>query len=183
MNLMATAFKSLEKVSCGISPLFQLCVDCTTSVIAKEISLGNINGEDVVLNIGCGAIPFTAINLTRFTGAKIIAVDRDPNVIIKARSRLYEKGMGCDIELLQGDAADFKPPEFSVALIALQAEPKVKILKNLMNNAKKGVRLIFRQPKEMFKIQYDYLPQTYVPVERKFQGTSTIEESIMYVKS
>jgi len=183
LSLLTETFHSWEKIGCGVSPVFTLCQKYYAEITQGEIDLGGINSRDVVLNVGCGAIPSTALNLVKYSGAKVIALDRDPEVIEKVQYSLNKYRLQDRIELLQGDAADFHPPYFSVALVALQAEPKVEIFENLISNAKQGTRLIFRQPRQILKNQYDFLPDQYVPLVEKTMGRKTIAKSLLYIKA
>ncbi len=127
--------------------------------VQTEITLAQIDSEDVVLNIGCGAVPFTAIYLAELTGAKVWAVDKDGKAVEQARFYCEKIGLDKQIRFIEGDGSKSIPVNFTVAVVALQAEPKTLILDNLLGKANPGTRLIFRQPDKLFKSYYDCLPQ------------------------
>ncbi len=70
---------------CRFYPAFWLYHNLYKHVVKKEVELARISQEDTVLNIGCGAIPFTALHIVQMTGAKVIALDKDPEAVSKAR--------------------------------------------------------------------------------------------------
>ncbi len=128
-------------------------------VIQNEIALAQITIDDVVLNIGCGAVPFTAIYLASLTGAKVWAVDRDRKAVQQARFYCKKIGLKERIQFIEADGVESISVNFTVAVVALQAEPKTLILDNLLCKAEPGTRLVFRQPDKFFKNHYDYLPR------------------------
>ncbi|WP_408954695.1 SAM-dependent methyltransferase [Natroniella sp. ANB-PHB2] len=182
MKLIKDVVAKLEKKLNDIPLMFKLYAWPYKAILKKEIDLAQITADDVVLNVGCGAMPFSAVYLAELTGAKVLALDRDQEVIDRAESCIQNLGLEDKIEVLEGDAIEFEPPEFTVALIALQAEPKVDILNNLLANAKKGARLIFRQPRDYFEDQYDYLPTDYQPDALKRQKMITFDRSVLFTK-
>ena len=153
-----------------------------SKVVKKEIYLGGLTNNDVILNIGCGSIPFTAIHLSSITGAKVIAVDRDEEAIEKASHTLEKHNLAENIEFITADASEFVPTSFTASIVALQAEPKEKILNNLLTHGDNGTRIIFRQPRDVFKTQYDYIGEAYPPTAVVSQSMKTIDQSLLYVK-
>lgn len=153
-----------------------------TKIVKKEVFLGGFTSEDIILNIGCGAAPFTAIHLKNLTGAKIIAIDKDTEALEKASYVIANMGLKKDIELVEADALLHLPTTFTAALTALQVEPKKEILDKLISNGEKGARFVFRQPKSLLKSQYDYLETLHPPVSEVSQSMKTFDKSILYIK-
>jgi len=52
----------------GSRILFKLYMLPYTRVVRREMDLGDIGKDDVVLNVGCGSMPFTAALITDLTG-------------------------------------------------------------------------------------------------------------------
>ncbi len=165
MELIKPLFASWEKKvykSVSLSWLYSLPY---RHVIKNEIELAGITGQDVVLNVGCGAVPYTAIYLHYFTGARVWAVDRDRDAVEKARFYLKRLNLLHDVKPLHRDAADSIPADFTTALVALQAEPKASIMDNLLACGGMGKRLVFREAKKYAQNQYDLLPRQHEPVK------------------
>ena len=182
MSFLTSTFQSWEKTCYNITPLLKIYNMMYTKIVKKEVFLGGFTSEDIILNIGCGAAPFTAIHLKNLTGAKIIAIDKDTEALEKASYVIANMGLKKDIELVEADALLHLPTTFTAALTALQVEPKKEILDKLISNGEKGARFVFRQPKSLLKSQYDYLETLHPPVSEVSQSMKTFDKSILYIK-
>ena len=151
-------------------------------ILKNEIKLGNISEKDKILNIGCGAIPFSAVYLSRLTGAKVEAIDYDAHACIRARK--YIKQLKCNNKIIikKGNGINYKVDNFDVILVALQAEPKKEILDNLFENCQTEARLILRKPRKRFENQYDKLPEGYPIRDDISQPMLTFNKSVLYIK-
>ncbi|MCK8825269.1 nicotianamine synthase family protein [Fuchsiella alkaliacetigena] len=182
MDLIRPVIAKLEKV-CNNSPLlFNLYSWPYKRIVQNEIDLAEIGATDRVLNIGCGAMPFTAVHVARLTGAKVWALDKDPEVIARARNCLARLGLEKQVKVFEGDGKEPFDKDFTAALVALQAEPKEKILKNLLARAQRGANLVFREPRGFFAEQYDQLPSTYQPCDLVKQPMITFDRSVLFKK-
>ncbi len=149
-------------------------------VIRKEIELAQITDSDQILNIGCGGIPYTAIHMAKFTGARVIAIDRDQEAVEAAQNCVSSLKMQDQVTVAKADGTEKIPFSFNVAIAALQCEPKDKILENLMSAGDDGARLIFRRPREGVESQYNKLPDTITPHSMVVQNKATFDGSVLY---
>lgn len=152
-------------------------------VVEKEAALAGITSRDRVLNIGCGAAPFTAVHLAILTGAQVWAMDLDPRAVQKARLYLQKIGLGDKVKVFRGNGAEIIPGKFDAAIVALQALPKEGILRNLLSAACPGGRLVFRLPSPSFSKHYDSLPPDIKPEAAVRQNMQTFDRSLLFVKS
>lgn len=168
----------LEKYCCGIHPLAAVYKHYYREVVINEIALGNISRDSRVINVGCGAIPFTAMLLSEITGARVTAMDRDFEASQCAQKSLSRFKLDDLVDVLHGDACDYPwgTGSFDVALIALQAEPKREIIKNLSNVVD---RIIVRVPSEPFRYQYDHLPPNLEILRSVPQNMKTFNQSVL----
>lgn len=173
---------SLEKNCSRWSLLARIYAYPYRQVVQREAGLAGITARDRVLNVGCGAVPFTAIHLAELTGAAIRAVDRDPGAVERARHCLRKLGLGSRVEVAWEDSARGYPGDFSVALVALQAEPKELIFQNLFARSLPGTRLVFRRPSPGFAGHYDHLPGHWKPRGQVRQGMKTFDCSQLFIK-
>ncbi len=148
-------------------------------VVQREARMAEINREDRVLSLGCGAIPFSAIFLKEYSGAPVWALDIDAQALEKAGQLLRKNGIR-GITLLQGNGAEIDLSQFTVILVALQVEPKKGVLKNFFAGAPEGARLIMRSPRHLFVPGYDPLPPTPQPCQRISQPLITFGGSVLY---
>jgi hypothetical protein len=66
--VIKTVVSTLEKVFCFSKQLMKLYSGQYKAVLNKEIGLADISESDTLLNVGCGALPFTALHILRKTG-------------------------------------------------------------------------------------------------------------------
>ncbi|SFI26140.1 Methyltransferase domain-containing protein [Tindallia magadiensis] len=180
---MKKFFKSLEKTACRFYPAFWLYHRLYKHVVKKEVALAHITGEDIVLNIGCGAIPFTALHIVQLTGAKVIALDKDPEAVRMAMHYLKKYGLDKNIEIRVGDGSPENLPPFTVALIALHIKNKEQMLKNLKTAGSDGGRVVFRQPVEEYRKEYGSLYNLDEAHGKVIQNMKTFKKSFLFVIS
>ncbi len=151
-------------------------------VVEREIGLAKMEKEDRVLNIGCGAIPFTAILIAQKTKAMVTAMDKNPLAIARARHCIESLGLSHQIRVHEGDGKDCASFDHSVIVVALQAEPKEEILRNLMRPKGKEARILMRIPAPRFRQHYDDLPWDREPVDFVGQTMRTFHKTVLYVR-
>ncbi|MEN4006326.1 MAG: hypothetical protein PQ964_03070 [Methanobacteriaceae archaeon] len=171
----------LEKVLVRLPSLASLYSRPYLGVVKREIRLSSIGGGDVVLNIGCGAIPFTAIYLARLTGASVIAMDRDREAFKCARKYIKSSGLAENIEVIWGDGVRASQcKSATVWIVALQAVPKKAILEHFQKCAPQGARIMFREPK--FAKGYDRLPPSARPQSMISHNMVTLNRTVLFTQ-
>lgn len=180
---MKQLFKSMEKMVCSFYPAFWLYHTLYKQVVKKEVELAQITEGDTVLNIGCGSVPFTALHIVQMTGAKVIALDKDPQAVSMARYYLKKYGLEKNIEIREGDGSPEKLPPFTVAVIALHIKNKGQMLEDLKAVGNPGGRIVFRQPVENYIEEYGGLPDLHQAQGKVTQRMKTFKESYLFVIS
>jgi len=180
MNLIPKLVSFMEKKAVVNSLFVQVYSRWYRGVVLNEIELGQITSASRVLNIGCGGIPYTAIQIAQLTGGQVYAIDRDPEAIHSARRCVASLKLEDKITVANLDGTGHLPFNFDVALVALQSEPKKEILENLQKHAEKDARLVFRRPRHHLGYQYDLLPEKPVPVAAINQKQATFDSSVLY---
>lgn len=170
-----------EKISSSSSILTKLYSRPYRRVIENEISLAKLSQDDLILNIGCGAVPFTALFLATLTGARVLAVDIDPRAAGLAEKCVKNSGLAHRIQVFQGDGSKPLDISFTASLVALQAAPKDMILGALKQSAPPGARFIFRLPSPSYQDQYDNLSSDLAPGAISAQPMRTFDRSVLYV--
>ncbi len=180
MKIIPGIVALLEKKAAAGSILARLYSNHYSRVIQKEIELAGITSGDRVLNVGCGGIPFTAITVARLTGARVYAIDCDREAVVAAKRCIKSFGMEKQVEAACINGTAEIPFEYSVALVALQAEPKKEILNNLALQAAQGAKLVFRKPRPELAHQYDLLPENPEPCALTSHNEATFNCSVLY---
>jgi hypothetical protein len=181
MSWIPPAIAFWEKISSSSNVLTWLYSRPYRGIIENEISLARINQDDTILNIGCGAVPFTALFLATLTGARVLAVDIDPRAAGLAEKCVQNSGLAHRIKVLQGDGSKPLGAEFTASLVALQAAPKNMILNVLKKTALPGARFIFRLPSPPYRDHYDNLTTPHPSRAQVRQPMRTFDRSVLYV--
>lgn len=181
MSWIPPAIALWEKVSSSSNVLTWLYSRPYRGIIENEISLARINQDDTILNIGCGAVPFTALFLATLTGARVLAVDIDPRAAGLAEKCVKNSRLAHRIQVFQGDGSKPLDASFTASLVALQAAPKNMILDALKQSAPPGARFIFRLPSPPYRDHYDKLSSDLAPRAVSAQPMRTFDRSVLYV--
>jgi D-arabinose 1-dehydrogenase-like Zn-dependent alcohol dehydrogenase len=123
-------------------------------VVGNEIELGNISCDDMVLCIGGGPLPCTAIEIAKHTGARVHVIDNDPCAVKIAKLVVEKLRLKDKIKVMLADGESVDIQKYSVVHIALQVFPKDTILKNILNKASIGTKVLMRMPKDGLKCLY-----------------------------
>ena len=183
MALIQKVTKKFEKKIITNPFLFKLYSLPYYYILKKEIKLAEITADDNVLNIGCGAAPFSAVYLAQISGAKVVGIDFDTTACKRGQKCVKSLDLEDKIKIEKGNGIKYDPAGFNVIHIALQAEPKKEILLNLFKNADDGTRIIVRHPREFFAEQYDtFLPTKHSIVDMVKLPMITFNKSFLYVK-
>lgn len=171
----------LEKICSRCRPLVELYSRPYIRVVQNEIDLAQITATDRVLNVGCGAIPFTAMLVARLTGAHVVAVDRDLQAARLAQACVRKTGLAPLIQVVHCDGAQgaWTSDAFDVAIVALQAEPKAQILSCLYASSQEPKRVVVRVPSVPFRSQYDSLPHGCSIADTVPQDMKTFDRSAL----
>jgi len=163
-----------------------VCVSVYTrmyrGVVDKEIALAGITRRDRVLNVGCGAAPFTGLLVARKTGARVLCVERDDEVAAHAERSVAGQSLGGAVEVLVGDAMA-GVPEFDVAVVALQATPKLEVLRTLAKCSGPEARLVVRDSAKWCQDMYDRLPPGLTPRASVYHHMGALHSSVLYYSS
>lgn len=182
MKLIKRVTAVCEKRIVDYPILFKLYSFPYKHILQREIALAGITNKDRVLNIGCGAVPFSAIYTSRITGAEVVGLDFDAEACRRAVKTVSEMGLADSIIIRKGDGARIDPSGFTVVLVALQAAPKKKILENLLKQGASGLRIIFRLPRSFFENQYGTIGRNNIICDDVRQYMITFNRSVLIRK-
>ncbi|WP_161635991.1 nicotianamine synthase family protein [Desulfonatronovibrio hydrogenovorans] len=183
MSWIPPVIKAWEKLSSASRVLTWVYSKPYKQVLENEIRLGRLCSTDVVLNIGCGAVPFTALYLATLTGARVYAVDIDPRAVALARKCVHNAGLGHRISVIRKNGTEPFDRPFSAAIVALQAEPKNRIMQVMKKTACSGARLIFRLPSPAYRDHYDNLLTDQTAAGVASQPMRTFDRSVLYLNA
>lgn len=185
MSTIQETVAKLEKSCTELPAVFSIYMHSYRPVVSREVSLGGLNEADNILNVGCGAMPFTAALLAKYTDATIHAIDKDPAVLTEAQQNVDRVGVTDDVKLYEGDGTEvvgdgsIVSEDCDVAVLALQARPKDQIVSAYQSTPDAPSKVIVRQPRSMFDDTYDSVSMTEATVGSVTHLMPTFDQSLM----
>ena len=180
MSWIPMAVAAWEKMSSSSKILTWLYSRPYRQVIENEIKLANLGKDDIVLNIGCGAVPFTALYTAKLAGSRVYALDIDPCAAGYASQCVKMAGLEDRITVMHADGAQDFRHHFTASIVALQAAPKNRILEVMQKKSRPGARFIFRLASSPYKDHYDCLQTKIRPEAETSQPMRTFDRSVLY---
>lgn len=170
-GIMDYSYILFEKIAIKFNIISLSYLNLYSDIVDKEIKMAEINLNDKILVIGCGAIPSTSILISKKTNAKIIAIDKDFNAIDEAKTFLSNIDYN-ELELEYANGLNYDVNKFNVIFILYGVKNLNEILiylyKKIKNDTKIIVRLNEEKNKNIFykfhilkKVKSKYLGQVY----------------------
>jgi len=124
------------------------------SYVKKEIGLARIDAKTKVLHIG-GGLPYTAVIITRSTGAQVTAVEIEPKIRDMALAHVKKLGLKDKIEIILADGKDISAAGFDVVILSLSIKSKDAVLRNILETCNPGTRIIYRSARKSLERVYE----------------------------
>ncbi len=112
--------------------------------VKKELSLLQIEPTANVLHIGCGAIPYTSLIVTRETGARVTGIDNKTPVVTNAVHCLHRYHLSDKICITQGEGSTYDVSSFEVIIISHGIANQEQIVRHVLVSSKQGTRILIR---------------------------------------
>jgi hypothetical protein len=144
-HIVDYAFRLAESILTRVTPFADLYTGYYQNMIKDESSMAGISCSTSVLHIGCGPIPNTAVTLARLTGAKVTAVDNNPDAVKKAIDYVKQVHMKQLVHIKTGDGMTFPVRNFRVIILSLGVEPIGKVLRHIALSSDPNTKIIYRR--------------------------------------
>lgn len=110
-------------------------------VVEKMLELGEVDGNDVVYDLGSGdgRLPITA---AKKYGARGFGVDIDPNRVREARENAQKAGVQDKVKFVQGDLFETDIGDASVVTLYLLPSVNLKLRPKLLAELKPGTKVV-----------------------------------------
>ncbi|OON99549.1 MAG: hypothetical protein ATN35_12060 [Epulopiscium sp. Nele67-Bin004] len=152
-------------------------------IVQKEVRLSGAKPSHIVLCVGGGHFPATAILFHQLSGAKVVVVDNDKKAIVSARQVVKSLGLEGKVIVKYVDGGDVSGEKFNIVHIAMQISPKEQVFNHMYSTIKAKSRVVVRVPKAC--LEKGYQPFENVDVCDGFviqPSYSNIERTLLYVK-
>jgi len=127
-------------------PFFsKLYIKFHESSVKKEIEMSNLSSSDRILHIGCGAIPYTSLVLSREINSKIVGIDCNPHVVDIANDYLKRYNLSNMIKIEMGDGKTYDVSGFDSIILSYGVDGQDLVLRHVIDSMKNGARLILRR--------------------------------------
>jgi len=127
-------------------PLFaKLYIKFHESSVKKEIDMSNLSSSDKILHIGCGAIPYTSIILSREVNPKIVGIDCNPHVVNIANDYLKKYNLSDMIKIEIGDGKTYDVSVFDIIILSYGVDGHDLVLNHVIDSMKNDARIILRK--------------------------------------
>ena len=113
--------------------------------VKKEIEMLDLSSSDKILHIGCGAIPYTSIIISREVNSKITCIDYNPHVVDIANDYLKRYNLSNKIKIETGDGKIYNVSDFDSIILSYGVDDQDLVLKHVIDSMKIGAKLILRR--------------------------------------
>ncbi len=147
--------------------------------VVREIKMAQLKKTDSILQIGCGAIPYTLIILHRLLRCPVTGIDNQPVAVHKAMRFLERIDLSDHISVMQGDGKTFDVSGYDFILISYGTPDAHAILTHVLTTSKKDARILFRKSTVVESASIEALLKNYHTIREKMLLT---QESIVISK-
>ena len=175
----------IENKAIEIGLIYKLACNYYRDVIKKEAVLANITQEDVILCIGGGVCPFSAILFHQITGAKVTVIDNNKDCIPKAQKAIERLALTDKVKVIceEGCSSNINFADYTVVHLALQVSPMEKVFSYVKDKIAPGTKLLLRRPKKQLDNIYCHLEKTSLTKGPYTTHKSrNIGSTILYIK-
>ena len=144
--------------------------------VKKEIEMAQITPSDKILQIGCGAIPYSLLILSKMTNTELTGIDNQGRSIQLAQKFLQKNKQ---IHVKQSAGEIFDVSDYDVILISYGVGNIDVVINNVLKNLKSTAKILFRKPVTVKSAYIDSIVQQYS--EKKIRLLLT-QESILLMK-
>lgn len=134
------------EVFCYYIPFFtKLYIGVHKPSVLKEIKMLNLSITDKILHIGCGAIPYTIIIISKEIGSDIVGIDQKEQIINFADYFLKKFDISKNVKIENGNGKTYKVDDFDVIIISYGIDDQDLVLKHIFESMKDSTKTLLRK--------------------------------------
>jgi precorrin-6B methylase 2 len=115
------------------------------NAVEKEIFYFHLSQSDRILHIGCGAIPYTLILISRELKAYVLGIDHKKKIVNIANKFLKKNNLVNKCRIVVGEGNQYSVSDFNVIIISYGVENQDLVLKHVFNSMQDNARIILRK--------------------------------------
>lgn len=147
--------------------------------VLKEIKMCDISSSDKVIQIGCGAIPYTLIIFYNELKVSLTGIDIKEKAVTQAKEFLKKFNLPQEIKIKKGDGSNYDFSKYDLILISYGAKNTEQVLKNVLSNSKQNTKILLRKTTAENTDMLEYILDKYKTKRKKMLLT---QESILIYK-
>ena len=168
------------EIFCYHIPFFaKLFIKIHSPSVKKEIEMSNLSSSDKILHIGCGAIPYTTIVISKETDAKIVGIDKESRIVNIATDFVRKYNISDIVKIEIGNGKTHNVSDFDVIILSYGIDRQDLVLKHVFNSVKKGSRILLRRSISKKEDYIDSIVKNYSVNRTRLLLT---QESVLIVK-
>jgi protein-L-isoaspartate O-methyltransferase len=135
-------FTLLEILATRMNIFDQLLTKWRKPVFFKEIHLLDISSDELVLHLGCGALPSAAVFIAQEKNAPVVGIDNNRIAVRLAQSYIKKRHLSDYVTIEYGDGVTYSVRKFDVIFIAVNVWPIDRVLLHLFEEMKPTARIL-----------------------------------------
>jgi len=150
-------------------------------LVLEEAELARVKPGHRVLQVGCGAFPFTALTLARL-GCSVVGIDRSERAVVTARRIVSQEGLDSKLNIEHGHGENADGSAFDAVWVSLHVQPRDRVVSNILATMSPGSRLVLRDVGGPLRLLYRTLcPASSVVCARVQTAPSKVRRNLLTV--
>lgn len=137
-------FTFMEILASQLTMVERLLIRWRTPAFSKEIALLDVQPEEQVLHIGCGAYPSASLMIAQGNHAHVVGIDNNIIAVRLAQSYIKRRHLTSLITVELGDGVNYPLDRFDVIFIAINVWPIDGVLSHCAQVMKPTARLLVK---------------------------------------
>ncbi len=142
--LSCYVFTFMEILASRLTLVERLLIRWRTPAFSKEIALLDIQQDENVVHIGCGAYPTASLDIARGRHAHVVGIDNNIIAVRLAQSYIKRKHLTSLISVELADGVSYPLGRFDVIFIAINVWPIDAVLSHCARDMKTSARILVK---------------------------------------
>jgi precorrin-6B methylase 2 len=143
-KIMDLGFIVFERMGVKFPVVSAVYLQFYENVVQQETALAKVCPKDRVLVIGSGSLPATPILITRYSGAKVVTIDRDPRAVKSSTDYIRHQQLADRLTIDYGEGLTYPAKDFSVVFIMYGVKNTQDVIASLPNRISDDCRVVLR---------------------------------------
>jgi hypothetical protein len=143
-RIMDPGFIIFERMGVKFPAVSSVYLQFYENVVKQETTLAKVCPEDRVLVIGSGSLPATPILIARYSGAKVVTIDRDPRAVKSSTDYIHRQRLDDRLSIDFGEGLTYPAKDFTVVFLMYGVRNTQEVIASLPDRISDGCRVVLR---------------------------------------